>query len=38
MLIPQTEFIGLEKLTHLATGGESPALNGGTVALQRMSR
>lgn len=26
MLIPKSEFIGLEQVVHLATGGESPAL------------
>ena len=26
MLIPQDKFTGLENVTHLATGGESPAL------------
>ncbi|MFK7805125.1 MAG: aminotransferase class V-fold PLP-dependent enzyme [Anaerolineae bacterium] len=26
MLIPQSKFTGLENITHLATGGESPAL------------
>lgn len=35
MLIPKTEFIGLEDLVHLATGGESPILKSHQKAVDR---
>ena len=35
MLIPQNEFIGLEGITHLATGGESPSLKSHQQAMER---
>ena len=35
MLIPKTEFIGLEEITHLCTGGESPTLKSHRAAVER---
>ena len=35
MLIPKSDFIGLEKLTHLSAGGESPTLKSHRVAVER---
>jgi len=35
MLIPKSEFIGLEKLTHLSAGGESPTLKSHREAVER---
>jgi selenocysteine lyase/cysteine desulfurase len=35
MLIPKSDFIGLEKLTHLSAGGESPTLKSHRVAIEQ---
>ena len=35
MLIPQSKFVGLENIVHLATGGESPALKSHADAVAR---
>ena len=35
MLIPKSDFIGLQKLTHLSAGGESPTLKSHRVAVER---
>lgn len=35
MLIPKTEFIGLEEITHLCAGGESPTLKSHRAAVER---
>lgn len=35
MLIPKTEFIGLEEMTHLCAGGESPTLKSHLAAVDR---
>jgi hypothetical protein len=35
MVIPRSDFIGLEKLTHLSAGGESPALKSHRVAVEQ---
>jgi len=35
MLIPKTEFIGLEEITHLCAGGESPTLKSHLAAVER---
>ena len=34
MLIPKTEFIGLEEITHLCVGGESPTLKSHRAAVE----
>jgi selenocysteine lyase/cysteine desulfurase len=35
MLIPKTDFIGLEEMTHLCAGGESPMLKSHRVAVEQ---
>ena len=35
MLIPKTDFIGLEEMTHLCAGGESPMLKSHRAAVEQ---
>ncbi len=38
MLAPKTDFIGLEGITHLATGGEPPLLKSHREAFEEFAR